>query len=190
MARKYELKRRAQRQETTRRRIGEMALELHRTIGPARTSISAIAARAGVQRHTFYRYFPDELTLQMACSGVHVDQSPPPDPEPWRALTDPRERLHRDLEAVYEYYAEHEDLLSNVIRDSELNAVTAEVSQIRFGPWAAAVRGVLGDGLPGDPSTQALLDLALDFCAWRRLSRSGLIRAEAVETMVATILHR
>ena len=188
MARKYELKRRAERQEETRRRIAEAALELHRTVGPARTSISAIADKAGVQRHTFYRYFPDDFALQMACSGVHVDRNPPPDPEPWRSVADPRERLRTALTDLYGYYEEQEDLFSNVIRDSELNAVTAEVSRIRFGPWATAMRSVLAEGLAADRRTQGMLDLALDFYAWRRLARSGLTRDEAVEAMVATIL--
>ena len=88
--RKYELKKRAERQEETRRRIVEAAVDLHGTIGPARTSVSAIAERAGVQRHTYYRHFPDERTLGMACSGLHFERNPLPDPEPWREIERPR----------------------------------------------------------------------------------------------------
>ena len=70
--RKYEMKKRAEAQEATRRRIVEAAVELHEKLGPAQTSVSAIAERAGVQRHTYYRHFPDERSLAMACSGLHI----------------------------------------------------------------------------------------------------------------------
>ena len=74
--RKYEMKKRAEAQEATRRRIVEAAIELHGTLGPAHTSVSAIAERAGVQRHTYYRHFPDERSLVMACSGLYTRAQP------------------------------------------------------------------------------------------------------------------
>jgi AcrR family transcriptional regulator len=80
MPRKYELKKRAERKEETRRRIVEAAVELHGTVGPARTTVSEIARLAGVQRHTYYDHFRDELSLLHACSGLHAEQNPPPDP--------------------------------------------------------------------------------------------------------------
>src|ERR1700704_615036 len=102
--RKYELRKRAERQEETRRRIVEAAIELHGTVGPARTSVSAIAARAGVQRHTYYRHFPDERSLGLACSGLYMERNPLPDPAPWRAIRDPEKRLRRCLGDLYAYY--------------------------------------------------------------------------------------
>ena len=66
--RRYEKKRRAELEAETRRRITETAVELHGTLGPARTSISAVAERAGVRRSTVYRHFPDEEALFHACS--------------------------------------------------------------------------------------------------------------------------
>ncbi len=69
MARKYELKQRAEKMSETRMRIVEATVELHEKLGPARTTISAIADRAGVQRLTVYRHFPDERSLFRACSG-------------------------------------------------------------------------------------------------------------------------
>src|SRR5262249_16636340 len=43
--RKYELKKRAEEMAETRRRITEAALELHGTVGPSRTTLSAVARR-------------------------------------------------------------------------------------------------------------------------------------------------
>src|SRR3954452_12985814 len=119
MARKYELKKRAERQDETRIRIVEAAIDLHTTIGPVRTSVSAIAERAGVQRHTYYRYFPDERSLGLACSGLYAQRNPLPDPGPWREIRDPGERLRRGLEELYEYYERNEPMLSNITRDAE-----------------------------------------------------------------------
>ena len=92
MPRPYELKRRAERQEETRRRIVEAAIELHQTVGPAATTISEIADRAGVGRVTVYRHFPDELTLARACSGRYFERHPAPDPD----RPEPDDQAHPD----------------------------------------------------------------------------------------------
>ena len=47
MARTYTLKQRAQQQADTRQRIVEAAVNLHSTVGPAATTVSMIAERAG-----------------------------------------------------------------------------------------------------------------------------------------------
>src|SRR6476619_1368338 len=99
MTRTYTLKRRAEQQAETRRRIAEAALELHGTVGPAQTSLSMIAERAGVQRHTLYAHFPDERSLFMACSGLAEERDPAPDAAPWRAIAGQRERLTIGLQA-------------------------------------------------------------------------------------------
>src|ERR671911_423939 len=79
MARKYEMKRRAERMGETRRRIAEAAVELHRTVGPARTTVSAIAEKAGVQRHTYYAHFPELKDLYQACTAHHMERDLLPD---------------------------------------------------------------------------------------------------------------
>ena len=104
MARKYELKRRAERQQETRRRIVEAAIELHRTKGPARTTISDIARLAGVERHTLYRHFPSEWELGLACSGLHMETNPPPDAGAWLEVRDLDERRMRGLTELYKWY--------------------------------------------------------------------------------------
>lgn len=187
MPRKYELKRRAERQVQTRRRIAEAALELHTLLGPARTTVSAIAERAGVQRHTFYRHFPDELSLGLACSRLHVERDPPPDPEPWAAIKDPSARLRAALTAIYGYFERNELLLANVMRDAQIDPPTAQVVELRFGPWAERVRQILREPLPAREGVRAVLDLALDFHAWRCLRQSGLSASEAAELMSGVV---
>ena len=108
--RKYELKQRADEMAKTRRRITAAAVELHGTIGPARTTLSAVAERAGVQRHTVYRHFRSEEELFGACSAHFFTAHPLPDLESWRAIGDPHERLARALDELYAYYERTEPI--------------------------------------------------------------------------------
>src|SRR5918999_3069209 len=140
--RKYELKRRAERQDETRQRIVDAAIALHTTVGPARTTVSAIAERAGVQRHTVYSHFPDERTLGLACSGCHIERYPLPDASAWREIADPEERLRRGLTEVYAYYARHGEGLVPILRDAESDALTRELIELRFRPAFDRMRDV------------------------------------------------
>ncbi len=80
------MKRRAELEELTRRRITESAVELHGTLGPSRTSISAVAEHAGVRRSTLYRHFPDEPALFEACTAHWRAANPVPDLARWAAI--------------------------------------------------------------------------------------------------------
>jgi len=187
MARKYELKQRAERQAETRRRLVEAAIELHRTKGPARTTLSDIARLAGVQRHTLYRHFADEREIGLACSGLYMDRNPPPEAENWRAFPPGESRLRAGLVELYAWFAANEDMLANVTRDAEMHPLTLEMFQLRAGERMTAVYEVLAEGLEGE-RRRAALALALDFRAWRRLTASGLSSADTVETMAAAVL--
>src|SRR5919106_6382394 len=110
MARTYTLKRRAEQQAHTRRRIVEAAVDLHGSVGPALTNTSMVAERAGVQRHTLYAHFPDQRSLYLACSGLVAERDPLPDAEPWQGIADQRERLRVGLQAIYDWYGRNESL--------------------------------------------------------------------------------
>ncbi|QIG51467.1 TetR/AcrR family transcriptional regulator [Nordella sp. HKS 07] len=186
MNRTYTLKRRADQQAQTRQRIVEAAVELHGSVGPAFTTISMVAERAGVQRHTYYAHFPTERDLLLACSGLAADRDPLPDAELWRSVADPRQRLQAGLGALYDWYARNAGLIGCVLRDAEHHALTKEVIQLRMGPPMAVYQDVLGQGL--NARQRALLGLAFDFFTWRTLTRdSKLPRDEAVATMVQAI---
>lgn len=187
MARTYTLKRRAEQQAETRLRIVEAAVELHSSVGPALTTISMVAERAGVQRHTVYAHFPDERSLLLACSGLAMERDPLPEAEPWRAIADRRLRLATGLRALYDWYDRNVDLAACVLRDGEHHALTREINELRMGPAIAAHREVLGAGL--DARRRALLQLALSFSTWRTLTReAGLKQSAAVAAMVQAIL--
>jgi AcrR family transcriptional regulator len=186
MARTYTLKKRAEQQAATHQRIVEAAVDLHSTVGPAGTSLSMIAERAGVQRHTLYAHFPDERSILMACSAHVYGSDPLPDPAPWRAIADGSERLSAGLRAIYDWYGRHASLLACVLRDAEHHELTREIRQLRFVPVAKVWHEVLGAHLSG--KQRAMLHLALSFYTWRSLvSESGLSPAAAVAAMVQAI---
>jgi AcrR family transcriptional regulator len=189
--RTYELKRRAERQEETRQRIVEAAIALHTTAGPSRTTISAIAEQAGVQRHTVYSHFPDERTLGLACSGLYAERYPLPDPEPWRAIAGPERRLRRGLTAWYDYYARHAEELLPIVRDIDTDPLTRELMTLRFGPRLDHARDVLAEPFHARGARRtrllAALDTFLDLHTWRALSRAAGGDAEAVDVAVRAI---
>ena len=186
MTRTYTQTRRAAQQAETRQRIVEAAVELHGTIGPAQTTVSMVAERAGVQSHTYYAHFPDERSLLMACSGLALERDPLPEPEPWRAITEPQERLRTGLRALYDWYERNAELTGCVLRDAEHHALVKEISALRYGPVMAAYGEVLGAKLTA--KQRAMLHLALSFFTWRTLARdSGLKQAAAVAAMVQAI---
>ncbi|MBX3501546.1 MAG: TetR/AcrR family transcriptional regulator [Alphaproteobacteria bacterium] len=186
MTRPYTLGKRADQQARTRRRIVEAAVELHTAIGPAATSFSMVAERAGVQRHTLYAHFPDERSLLLACSAHAIAGDPTPDAEAWRAIASSRERLMAGLTTIYSWYERNAQLMASVLRDAEHHAPTRETMELRYGPSVAAWHDVLGARLRA--RQRALLHLALGYHAWRALVvEGGLKPAAAVRLMVQAI---
>lgn len=186
MTRPYRMRRRAEKQAETRRRIVEAAVGLHGTVGPALTTASMVAERAGVQRHTLYAHFPDEQSLYLACSGLVAERDPLPDGEAWRSIADPAERLRVGLRAVYDWYARNERLVACVLRDAEHHALTREIVELRHEPPMRAWREVLGASLGA--RQRPMLRLMLSFFTWRTLVReSGLEPEAAVATAVRAI---
>jgi len=189
---KYNLKARAERQQQTHQRIVETAVELHRAYGPAQTTITDIAKRAGVQRQTVYNHFPDELSLLKACSAHNRTLNPPPDPEPWKLIADPESRLRRALSEVYAYYRRNEQMQANVTRDAQANPNVGKVFEARI-KHQERMRDALAAGLEqGDGQRHkqlyGALWVALEFQTWRALVRQqGFEDEEVIELMVGMV---
>ena len=187
MTRKYELKRRAERKADTRRRIVEATVELHSSVGPARTTISAIAERARVERHTVYAHFPDEHALFDACTAHWASLHPPPDPTPWLAIDDREPRLRGALHGVYGWYESVERDLAIFERDAKVHGATAQAVDRRREDMRA-LRDELGRGWPRRKSVLAALGHALEFGTWRSLVREqGLTQRQAVDAMLSFV---
>lgn len=186
MARNYTKGKRAEQEAETRQRIVEAALALHGEVGPNRTTVSMIAERAGVQRHTVYAHLPDERTTFMACSGLFEERQPLPSPEAWAGIDDPATRLRAALTALYDWFDRSEAVVAHVLRDAEQNPTLRNVSGLRFGEPLGAIHSSLAAGL--SEKQQAAVSLAMSFYTWRSLTReAGLSRADAVELMAHAV---
>ena len=190
--RKYEMKNRAERQRETRRKIVEATVELHRTRGPAKTTISEIAKRAGVNRLTVYNHFPDITDLLKACSRSWTERHPAPDPTPWAEIGDPQRRLRTALTELYGFYSRTETMRGNVLRDAETMPELAALLEGSVVPYLEAVHDLLAKGWEVDDDRRkrllATIKLAIDFHTWRSLEReSGLSREEAVASMLEAV---
>ena len=189
MSRRYEKRKRKVQEEQTRERIVAATSALHEEVGPARTTVTAIAERAGVARPTVYQHFPDDKALFGACAAHFSERNPPPDPGEWARIKDPVERLKTALERTYGYYAATERMTANVVRDAPLLPALRSVLEEDEGPYVEEVMRVLlsGWGVRGKRRAKlaALLTLAVDFLTWQRLvSDGGLTGAEAADVMV------
>ena len=182
--RSYRMRKRALSQEETRLRIVEATMQLHEEVGPRATTISAIAERAGVQRLTVYRHFPDEAAVFRACTSHWLELNPPPDPRSWESVEDPWKKLPAALSAFYDYYAATEDMWTASFRD--LDAV--EALQEPMAEFAGFVTGVANDlavslraGKSKAGRVAVTVGHALAFPTWKDLEARGLENRGKVE---------
>jgi AcrR family transcriptional regulator len=186
----YQMRKRAEDVAATRQRIVEAAVRLHGTIGPAATTISALADQAGVTRLTVYRHFPDERALFAACSAHWASGQVMPDPRAWRRAGDPAQRLRVGLSDLYRFYRSAEPMLTNVRRDRA--AIPSELQE-RTDATDASYREVLLQAFAVRGSRRrrlrAVLGHAASFWTWRSLClERGLSDSEAVQAMTTLAL--
>lgn len=190
--RPYRQKARAESKADTRQRIVESAVSLHLERGPAHTSINAIAERAGVNRVTVYRHFPDTRSLLEACSAHAQRVNPPPDLSAWRRIEDPRERTATALEQLYDYFRRTEAGWANLLRDAEVEPLVKEMVEQRRLTFLREARDTILAGWKVSKGRRvllrAVLGLAVDFRTWQTLVRSeGLDSRTAVSLMTRLV---
>ena len=189
--RPYRKKQRAESEAETRLRITESAMELHGTVGPSRTSVSAVAERAGVRRSTVYRHFPDDAALFAACSAHWVAGNPRPDIGAWAAIADPAERVRTALPELYAYYRRSEQMLANLHRDEEL--VPAVKKQFAaYHEFVAIMQQILvaGHGVRGGARELLLAAAghAVAFTTWQSLARDQSLDDERAADLMARLV--
>jgi AcrR family transcriptional regulator len=164
--------RRAESVDLTRQRITDAAVRLHTTVGPSATSMSAVAAAAGITRLTLYRHFPSKDALFGACMGHWRSLHPPPDPDAWRAISSFRARAATAIDELYGWYAQNGDELYPIYRDAAFTPQSNE--RARRATNDRIVAAVLGDASPARGRAERPLKAALghvvSFWTWRSLA--------------------
>lgn len=186
--RPYRLLARADAMERTRRRITEAAIELHGTVGPAATTMSAVAEHAGVTRATLYRHFPNDDALFAACSRSWLSEHPRPDVATWSAITDPSERVGVATRDMYAYYRSASGMIGNLIRD--IDSLPPHIAA-NIASYPGQIMAALDEGWPGESNERlrrAVIGHATSFETWRSLAQGGLTDDEAAELMTALVV--
>lgn len=184
------MRRRAEQIGQTRQRIVDAAVALHGSVGPAATTIAAIADLAKVTRLTVYRHFPDETALFNACSSHWLSQQQPPDPAAWAQIGDPAGRLRAGLADLYRFYGTGAEMLARVYRDF---AALPGHHQRRLQDQADRYGDLLAAPFGGDAGqrrvVRAVISHAVSFWTWQSLcAGQGLSGQEAVEIMTSAVL--
>lgn len=185
--RKYTKRRRAQQEADTRHRIVTAAAALHGEKGPRDTTVSAIAARAGVQRLTVYRHFPDDHALFEACTAHWLDANPPPAPSDWRDQADPEQRTRTALAALYTYYRRTSEMWRLVHRDRD-DVPALQAPMRGFEQYLDGIRDhLVSSWSPGRRQARvvrAILGHYLKYPTWRSLDQEGLSDEEMADLAV------
>ncbi|HMB94388.1 MAG TPA: TetR/AcrR family transcriptional regulator [Rhodothermales bacterium] len=174
---RYRKRKRAIQEQKTRQLITKALVELHRTVGPASTTVTEVAERAGVSRMTVYNHFPTSAEQFDACSTHWFAQNPVPDLDAWAAVSDPSERLRLGLTELYSWYCGTQDMMENVLRDAAIVPEVGEILDARWSTYIDRMVDVLGEGWSGEVDSEdrrAALRLVVDFRTWQVLVDSGL----------------
>ncbi|GAC1508593.1 MAG: hypothetical protein NVS1B3_09980 [Candidatus Dormibacteraceae bacterium] len=188
MVREYKMVKRRDKVEETRRRIAKATYELHSTIGPALTTIALISDRAGLPRQTVYRNFGTQVELFRSCIAYGLELHPLPDPNRWKSITDPGERLQVGLTQLYRWFEASEPVLTNVARDIGVVQEAAEVAQQPMDEVFQRIYETLCHGWAG-LEVSPVLSMAVDFLTWKKLRRGQSMASSAIVEMWSDLIH-
>ncbi|MGD9390702.1 MAG: helix-turn-helix domain-containing protein [Thioalkalispiraceae bacterium] len=189
--RKYQQKARAEQARETHQQILEAAVKLHEQLGPANTSIKAIAEQAGVQRLTVYRHFPDDASLFEACTAHWLSQHPPPSVADAGELPDHQTRTEKTLLAVYRYYRQTERMWTVAYRDVD-EVAALHVPMGRVEAYFDQMRDELLDAWTLKAGSKKLFSLTLRhglrFSTWRALKAEKLSDKKILELVMGWLI--
>lgn len=161
-------------------RIVDALVELHQELGPKNTTIAAVAERAGVQRLTVYRHFPDEAAMLQACSGRWAAQNPPPQEAAWQNIRSAENRVQTALLAINDYYSRNHEMLAKVYRDaSEVKPLAGIMDgfDTYFAHLADNLTAAIMNG-GKNPTVRAVARHLVRFSTWQSMSREKLSNQE------------
>lgn len=185
--RRYVLRARGEQVAETRARIVEAIMQLHGEVGPRHTTVSAIADRAGVERLTVYRHFPDEAAMFAACSHRYLELNPPPNPSIWTNERDPVKRTQQSLLDLYSFFGRTAPMFKNIYRDIEEYAALKTIMD-QFNAHLRSMADNLAAAWPRDRKTaqrQTILRHATKFATWQSLEEDGINNQQKAELLLA-----
>jgi AcrR family transcriptional regulator len=185
--RSYQLKRRAESTEETRRRLVQATFALHSEQGIAATTMKQIAERAGVGIGTVYHHFPTLDDTIMACGQMVMATYPLPTEDILAGAATMKERLFRLARTLYDYL---DRVAFDVVRADQdrvamIRQYVADEQQHRIELTRAALAPFAID--------RDLIRIAaalLDIGVYRALQNAGLSLDQAAEAIADVIQAR
>lgn len=166
-------------------------MQLHQELGPLRTTVSAIAELAGVERLTVYRHFPDERALHAACQRHFFGLNPPPDPRAWAGIEDFERRVGTALADLYAFWDRIQDMAATLLRDHQVDPERAGggIVSLMERSRDAMLTGHAGRGAR-DRRRRAVVGLAVHYATWRTLVHDGGLSNEQAVSIMSDVVLR
>ena len=180
---------RAERQQATRQRIVAATSALHEEVGPAKTTVTEIARRAGVQRLTVYNNFPELEDLLGACQRHFLAAHPPPTLLPDATAVITVSGLEYALARLYAWYRANEAMERNVHRDRAVVRQLDELMRQNADPTYDKAAKAFARGLTAQPkrreAAERLIRVAMEFRTWEVLAARGAGDAAIAELLAS-----
>ena len=185
--RTYQLGRRAESAEETRRRLVQAAFELHSEQGIAATSMKQIADRAGVGGGTVYHHFATLDDTINACGQMVMATYPPPTEAIFAGMPTMKERLARLARALFEF---QDSVILDIVRpDADRFAIVQQFVANEEKHRIELTRAVLAP-FAIDREQIRVAAALLDIGVYRALQSAGLSLDQAADAITDMIHAR
>lgn len=182
--RKYDMGKRADAVEETRRKIIQATFELHGEQGVVATSMQDVAERADVALRTVYYHYPTVDDLVAGCGNKVIALLAPPTPAIFDGLTTFGERMRQLVQDLFAMYERGSAMIDVARREQGEVAGLADFVANDAASREALVREALRPFRPR-PRTVHEVAALTDFYVWKALTQQNLTTHQAVD-----VIHR
>lgn len=182
--RKYELGKRTEAIEETRRQIIDATFDLHREKGVVATSMQDVAERADVALRTVYNHYPTIDDLVAGCTNRVISLLSPPTPKIFGGLDTSEERMRRLVEELFAMYERGSAMIEVARCEQSEVAGLADYVASEAAMREELVREALRPFKPHGRTVREATALA-DFYVWKAFTQQNLTTRQAVD-----VVHR
>ena len=185
--RNYNLGKRAQTIEKTRRRIVNATFQLHNEKGVIATSMQDVADRADVSLHTVYNHFPTVDDLVGGCAHKVIALLAPPGPDIFRGLDNLEPRLRKITNELFRMYARGSLQIETARCEASEVPALAGFLAADAANRAALVRESLRPFRTKTRDIRTAIALT-DFYVWKAFSQQNVSTHQAAEIVAGSLV--